>query len=150
MEHTQGKLTFRGFSIYAADGKTPVADTCLTASVAQHDEANARRLVACWNACEGVSTEWLEAQTDPDSEELFGKVAPLDKRLQSAMQEIAALKAQRDELLAGLQLAYIAMQHMGNVLNNIDAVDEEEDAQHDAAFEAVAALIAKHKEAIHG
>jgi len=150
MEHTQGKLTFRGFSIYAADGKTPVADTCLTASVAQHDEANARRLVACWNACEGVSTEWLEAQTDPDSEELFGKVAPLDKRLQSAMQEIAALKAQRDELLAGLQLAYIAMQHMGNVLNNIDAVDEEEDAQHDAAFEAVAALIAKHKEASHG
>ena len=47
-------------------------------------------------------------------------------------------------------MAYIAMQHMGNVLNNIDAVDEEEDAQHDAAFEAVAALIAKHKEASHG
>jgi len=64
--------------------------------------------------------------------------------------EVDALKAQRDELLAGLQMAYIAMQHMGNVLNNIDAVDEEEDAQHDAAFEAVAALIAKHKGASHG
>ena len=62
--------------------------------------------------------------------------------------EVDALKAQRDELLAGLQMAYIAMQHMGNVLNNIDAVDEEEDAQHDAAFEAVAALIAKHKVAV--
>ena len=44
--------------------------------------------------------------------------------------------------LDALQLAYIAMQHMGNVLNNIDAVDEEEDAQHDAAFEAVRAAIA--------
>ena len=67
---------------------------------------------------------------------------------EAAKAERDALKAQRDELLAGLQMAYIAMQHMGNVLNNIDAVDEEEDAQHDAAFEAVAALIAKHKVAV--
>ena len=44
--------------------------------------------------------------------------------------------------LEALQLAYIAMQHMGNVLNKMDAVDEEEDAQHDAAFEAVSAAIA--------
>ena len=58
--------------------------------------------------------------------------------------EVAALKAQRDELVEALKLAYITMQHMGNILNNIDAVDEEEDAQHDAAFEAVASLIAKH------
>ena len=54
--------------------------------------------------------------------------------------------------LDALKAAYITMQHMGNAafLNNMDAVDEDEDAEHDAAFEAVAALIAKHKGASHG
>ena len=28
-------------------------------------EANARRLVACWNACEGISTEALEGDEAP-------------------------------------------------------------------------------------
>lgn len=27
------------------------------------DKANARRLVACWNACEGIGTEELESET---------------------------------------------------------------------------------------
>lgn len=59
--HTPGRLVVRGgYSIYADDGKTPVADACLTNSVADKDEANARRLVACWNACEGISTDELE------------------------------------------------------------------------------------------
>ncbi len=63
--HTPGRLKVRGgFSIYADDGKTHVADTCLTNSVPDNDEANARRLVACWNACEGLSTEALEAYGD--------------------------------------------------------------------------------------
>lgn len=44
--------------------------------------------------------------------------------------------------LDALTAALAAMEHMGNVLNNMDAVDEEEDAQHDAAFEAVRAAIA--------
>ena len=43
---------------------------------------NARRLVACWNACEGVSTELLEK-------------APLDTVLKETV-------AQRDELLDAL------------------------------------------------
>jgi hypothetical protein len=60
MSRTQGKLTHRSFSIYAADGKTPVADTCLTNSVPDNDEANARRLVACWNACDLMPTEDVE------------------------------------------------------------------------------------------
>ena len=44
--------------------------------------------------------------------------------------------------LDALTAALDAMEHMANVLNNIDAVDEDEDAQHDAAFEAVRAAIA--------
>ena len=52
--------------------------------------------------------------------------------------------------LDALKAAYITMQHMGNVLNNMDAVDEEEDAQHDAAFEAVSAAIAALEEEPQG
>ena len=61
-EHTPGKLYVRGgFSLYAEDKKTPVADACLNASLATHDEGNARRLAACWNALEGVPTEEIES-----------------------------------------------------------------------------------------
>ena len=145
MEHTTGKLTFRGFSIYAADGKTPVADTCLNASVAQHDVANARRLVACWNACDGVSVEWLEAQADPASEELFGKTAPLDKRLQAAMQDAEAAKAQRDELLD-------ALTNLANTFHEGRAtIAQPESAGYvGSVIDAAEALIAKHKGAEHG
>lgn len=45
--------------------------------------------------------------------------------------------------LDALTAALAAMEYMANVLNNIDAVDEEEDAKHDAAFEAVRAAIAE-------
>ncbi len=97
MEHTTGKLIARESRIYF-EGNAGGFDIAYCPAPI----ANARRLVACWNACEGVSTEWLEAQTDPASEELFGKSEPMDKRLQAAMQEAEALKAQRDELLATL------------------------------------------------
>lgn len=86
-KHTQGRLVVRGgFSIYADEGKTPVADTCLTASVPDNDEANARRLVACWNACQGVPTEVLEGGLVAD--QLWGH-----------------LTAQRGTLLAALRCA---------------------------------------------
>ncbi len=113
-------------------------------ATSRESEELARRLVAAWNACELLDTDAVEELSRG------GGVAELLALSQRGLEQVRALKAQRDELLAGLQLAYIAMQHMGNVLNNIDAVDEEEDAQHDAAFEAVAALIAKHKGASHG
>jgi len=137
-QHTPGKLEQHGVWIF-----TDVADSAAIAKLEYGGvdspgfaaaKANARRLVACWNAFDGLDTELVESMVNVP--EFFFKQVEL--------------LAQRDELLAGLQMAYIAMQHMGNVLNNIDAVDEEEDAQHDAAFEAVAALIAKHKEASHG
>lgn len=80
-------------------------------------EANARRIVACVNACAGVPTEWLEAQHDPDADELFGPVPPLHLRLQGAMQaernaldEVERLRSQRNELVAELEhLREIAM-----------------------------------------
>lgn len=84
--HTPGRLKVRGgFSIYADDGKTPVADTCLTNSVPDNDEANARRLAACWNACEGLDTESLEKHS-----------------LASVTSKLLKAKTQRDELATAL------------------------------------------------
>lgn len=48
------------------------------------DEANARRLVACWNACEGIDTEYLEGD-------------------ESLPHYARRLMTQRDELLAALE-----------------------------------------------
>jgi len=57
---------------------------------------NARRLVAAWNACEGISTETLE---------LVPRFTEAGiKTVQSVEAEVAALKAQRDELVEALKL----------------------------------------------
>ncbi len=53
--------------------------------------ANARRLVACWNACEGISTEALEIER--------GMTGAVEKLLIRKME----VEAQRDELLAALE-----------------------------------------------
>jgi len=54
-------------------------------------KANARRIVACINACEGSSTEWLEFQTDPDKVDQFGS-EPFETRYSNALR--AGVKAQ--------------------------------------------------------
>ncbi len=106
-QHTQGRLIARGFSIYAAEGRTPVADTCLTASVPDNDEANARRLVACWNACAGIPTKALEDA---------GTIAvEVEDEMQA---ELLAAWQQRDELLAALEVMlrdYTAVHDIGDV-----------------------------------
>jgi len=52
------------------------------------DEANARRLVACWNACDEVSTEFLELLANlPDNQ----------------VKAYENLEAQRNELLEALK-----------------------------------------------
>jgi hypothetical protein len=59
------------------------------------DEANARRIVACWNACEGIRTEALEHRAH---------------LLKAHDDELATLTTQRDKLLAALIEAREALQ----------------------------------------
>jgi hypothetical protein len=54
-------------------------------------EANARRLVACWNACEGISTESLETEVSA----AMGWTRTASK--------LIAMTTQRNELLEALQ-----------------------------------------------
>ena len=87
-QHTPGLLVVRGYSIYTTEG-TPVADTCLTTSHPDNDHANALRLAACWNACEGLN---------PDELARFGLGVATGS-------EIHKLREQRDELLQLLEHA---------------------------------------------
>lgn len=63
MKHTQTKLRVGEkypCDIYADRAGQAIART-VNPQTEGEDEANARRLAACWNACEGISTENLEA-----------------------------------------------------------------------------------------
>lgn len=81
--HTQGAVRAVGTDVDAVvDGVTTTIADCLNhASIGRMDgEANARRIAACWNACDGVETELLEQHPAPFS----------------------ALRAQHDALLKAL------------------------------------------------
>ena len=99
-DHTSGLLIFRQIDgsserheIEAVSGYH-IAETIggLPEGV---DEANARRLVACWNACHGVDTEALEHFNANSNGLPFvkGKIAECDVLLGDA----GKLSAQRDE-----------------------------------------------------
>lgn len=91
--HVSGKLSMSpGTHILTEDGK----------SIAQLNygydlpvqEANGRRLVACWNACQGIDTEDLERLSSQDQTHKLITGAHI-----LAMEKLAA---QRDQLLAAL------------------------------------------------
>jgi len=61
--------------------------------------ANARRLVAAWNACEDISTERLEELGMPLISHLIG----CDERAERQVKEADSLRAVNAELLAALK-----------------------------------------------
>lgn len=82
MEHTQGRL--KSFEVYA-DPELRCADGFLVTVVhagAKHagkEVANARRIVACWNVFEGMTTEQI-AVLAQHAETVRALVAPLLER----------------------------------------------------------------------
>jgi hypothetical protein len=89
MSHTEGKLSVcseDGTLIRQANGDA-IADTLWSSGF---DEANARRLVACWNALLPVPTEWLEQYNR-------------DPNVDSVITENAKLRIERDELVKALR-----------------------------------------------
>lgn len=60
------------------------------------EEDDARRLAACWNACEGLDTAQLEALPEP-----FAGLALGD--LMAVRKELATARAQNEKLLAMVQ-----------------------------------------------
>jgi hypothetical protein len=64
------------------------------AARARKNRDNARRLAACWNACEGLSTEALDSGETPNK---------ISRSHQTALAKLGEMTAQRDELLAALE-----------------------------------------------
>lgn len=111
-KHAPGRLSVYEYPVILADGKTAYAKisivappkeqrylyfsigtvnlsaevTGLFSSDVEEAEANARRLVACWNACEGVDDELLE-----------------DDCIRKTREDRDELLKQRDELLEALR-----------------------------------------------
>ena len=93
-QHTQGKL--KVVSTYAIPEIRDQEDHFVFAagSASPQSFVDARRLVACWNACEGISTDLLENLT------LTGDTIAARLKLRDATER--ELAAQRDELLEAL------------------------------------------------
>lgn len=96
VKHTQGKVipAVSSFPPIGSCYAVSVQDTKVAIAItgkfdepnADISEANARRIAACWNACDGIPTAWLE-----------GGAADI-------LEHSIALIKQRDELLTALQL----------------------------------------------
>jgi len=84
-EHTSGKI-----AVAMGGGKfvSVTTDDYSRLVCKAPSSEDARRLVACWNACEGISTEQLEAAPYKDS---------------AAFMAYLKVEAQRDDLLAALK-----------------------------------------------
>ncbi len=95
-QHTQGLMVVNPIQldqIATADASKEIARVTHFGHSTETVIANACRLAACWNACEGVSTEALQLV---GRDLLDGEVKPLSDKL-------ADVLAQRDELLEALK-----------------------------------------------
>ena len=90
-EHTKGPwaVSYSKFSEVRAENGAVIA-RCVRLTSLANLEANARRIAACVNACEGVRTEHLENNLP---------IVELVGRHSEALREIEALKAERAGLV---------------------------------------------------
>lgn len=111
-KHTPGRLTL--VDIYA-DHEIRTADGLLLAVLDARQRANAKRLIACWNALDGIPTELIENGNNEVAANfrLCGMVMALqDERdeLLTALAEILAIKFSNwsDEKMRQIARAAIA------------------------------------------
>jgi hypothetical protein len=104
-QHTQGLLAINPIEldqIAAADTSKEVARATQFGHSVDTIIANARRLAACWNACDGISTD--------DLEQYYGCQGGIDAALEEAsLQDHLSAVVQRNELLEALELAHLLL-----------------------------------------
>lgn len=110
--------------------------------VATHPELAEKALIAAYASLfvERGATNYLEVKG------VRPELGPFTITLQrteglTPVEKLEAMTKQRDVLLEALESSLAAMEHMGNALNAMDAVTEE-DEMHYAAFEQASAAIA--------
>lgn len=87
-QHTPGWLAHRAGRIFSAERENVTIANIARTFDGDYSETNGRRLVACWNACDGIRTEALEQRAH---------------LLKAYDDQLAIVTAQRDELLAALK-----------------------------------------------
>lgn len=101
MSHTQGKVKVGLFGLETPDWDRRTifdeqdnffADTETSTKTYEEECANARRLVACWNALEGVPTEWLENYIAGGAKNLLQENAALKAESSQAQTIISELR----------------------------------------------------------
>lgn len=100
-QHTQGAIRYEYDPGYCGEIISSNGHTVAT-FVDEPSEADARRLVACWNACNGITTERLEDLGRPLMQHLIGA----DERAGRMVKE-------RDELLESLEALVNEQQPLG-------------------------------------
>jgi hypothetical protein len=98
--HTQGRLIVRGTRIFDTQ---PGIDCMASMQVSNQPnwEQDARRLVACWNACEGIDTYALELMTGNLS--IYNQITTTSHpKAKPETRTAVKYRHQRDELLAAL------------------------------------------------
>ena len=99
-DHTQGKLVVRGTRIHDTQ---PGIDCIASMQVSNQPswEEDAHRLVACWNACEGIPTYALELMTGDLS--IYHQITTTSHpKTKPETKTAVKYRHQRDELLATL------------------------------------------------
>lgn len=102
--HTPEPWSYSGLEIigsYADDDVRKIANLSSTVGKFEIEKANARRIVACVNACKGLSNEDLEngALFSAAGIELFGE----NNEIKILSAQVAALISQRDKMLSALK-----------------------------------------------
>ena len=113
-EHTPGQLEYGECS----DSEWWIAQVGSTEQIAYTvpigpgvAEANARRLVASWNACEGIETHALELMTGDLS--IRNQITATGKAKPKLTKKAVEYRSQRDELLAALKEMLEVWEHGG-------------------------------------
>lgn len=111
MEHTKTPWTYGGESFaYIEDANSEFVICSMKhpkGDFWKNYKANARRIVAAVNACEGIETEWLETGVNLKSQ-ISDAIKERNKAYNAVMAEIAEkeyLQAQNARLLALLKMA---------------------------------------------
>lgn len=119
--HTPGRLHVgeRNVEIvYDADGWAVCNATVFHGRHPDMQAENARRLAACWNACEGLDTGFIEGAAE--------------KRVANQLVNFDQIVRQRDELLVTMHL-----------IQHATAPTHDDGGHHEAAHDLAAAAIAK-------
>jgi hypothetical protein len=131
VSHTEGKLHYQeesdAYTHIARDVNGRIIFSTPQGSKGT-DEANARRLVACWNACEGLPQDALDGGWTAAGISQYAK----------------RLEGERDELMGALKQCQEALEPYDDIKPRDWKTDRERLSR---AHQTVSGLLAKYKEA---